>query len=83
MRHHHYFHNVFYYFHYIDNVKHVIRSCEKTYDESLLEAAGIKVTELIYDDGKLPNQEIIDKLSVLVDDFYKKDDAKTELPKPK
>ena len=59
------------------NVKHIIRSCEKTYDESLLEAAGIKVTELIYDDGKLPNQEIIDKLSEIVDNFFKKDDAKS------
>ena len=35
------------------------------------------MTELIYDDGKLPNQEIIDKLSEIVDNFFAKNDAKS------
>ena len=36
------------------NVKHLARSCEKTYDEEMLHNAGIKVSELMFPDGMLP-----------------------------
>ena len=43
------------------NVKHLTRSCEKTYDEDMLTEAGISLSELMFPDGKLPDQEIIDE----------------------
>mmetsp|Transcript_2269 Transcript_2269/g.3906 ORF Transcript_2269/g.3906 Transcript_2269/m.3906 type:complete len:84 (-) Transcript_2269:464-715(-) len=52
------------------NVKHLARSCEKTYDEELLQNAGIRVTELMFPDGMLPEQEIIDKWLNIVDKFF-------------
>ena len=41
------------------NVKHIVRSCEKTYSEDEIKAQGIKVNELKFDDGKLPSQDVI------------------------
>ena len=38
------------------SVRHLVRSCEKTYDEEMLTEHNIKVTELMYEDGKLPEQ---------------------------
>ena len=52
------------------NVKHLARSCEKTYEEDQLKEAGIKVTELMFPDGMLPQQEIIDQWLTIVDDFF-------------
>ena len=52
------------------NVKHLVRSCEKTYDESMLDEQGIKVTELMFPDGMLPDQPIIDQWLKIVDEFF-------------
>ena len=41
------------------NVKHLICSCEKTYDEKYLVEKGIAVTVLEFQDGKPPSKEII------------------------
>ena len=60
------------------NVKHLARSCEKTYDEELLNAAGIKVTELMFPDGMLPEQSIIDQWLKIVDDFFENNQAPAE-----
>ena len=49
---------------------HLARSCEKTYEEDQLNEAGIKVTELMFPDGMLPQQEIIDQWLTIVDDFF-------------
>lgn len=51
-------------------MKHLARSCEKTYDESPLKKAGIDVSELMFPDGMLPEQEIIDKWLNIVDSFF-------------
>jgi protein tyrosine phosphatase type 4A len=40
-------------------VKQLVRSCEKTYDESQLENAKIKVDELVFPDGQLPEDATI------------------------
>jgi hypothetical protein len=51
-------------------VKQLVRSCEKTYDEELLERAGIKVDELVFPDGQLPEQSTIDAWLKIVDEFF-------------
>lgn len=52
------------------NVKQLVRSCEKTYEEDLLNKAGIKVNELVFPDGQLPEQATIDEWLKIVDDFF-------------
>ena len=52
------------------NVKHLARSCEPTYEDQPLLDANIKVTELIFDDGMLPEEEIINKWLDIVDEFF-------------
>ena len=51
------------------NVKHLVRACEKAYDETSIKEQGIEVTELKFPDGKLPEQDIIDKWLEIVDEF--------------
>ena len=51
-------------------MKHIVRSCEKTYSEDEIRAKGIDVTELKFDDGKLPTQDVIDQWLKIVDDFF-------------
>lgn len=40
------------------NVKHVVRVCEPTYKVDELKAEGIVVTDLAYDDGTSPANEV-------------------------
>ena len=49
------------------NVKHLICSCEKTYDEKSFVERGITVTELAFPDGQLPGNDVIDKWLKIVD----------------
>ena len=51
-------------------MKQLVRSCEKTYDEDMLNKANIKVSELVFPDGMLPEQAIIDRWFGIVDDFF-------------
>lgn len=54
------------------NVKHLTRSCEQTYDESQLIEVGINVSEIIFDDGKVPDEKMIAHWFNMVDDFFGK-----------
>ena len=53
-----------------NNVKLLVRSCEGTYEEEQLTQEGIKVEELIFPDGQLPEQQVIDRWLDIVDDFF-------------
>ena len=52
------------------NVKHLVRCCEKTYDTKQLQDAQIQLHELMFEDGKLPDQETIQTWFNLVDEFF-------------
>lgn len=43
------------------NVTDLVRTCEKTYNDSEIEAAGINVHELLFPDGDAPNDEIVNR----------------------
>ncbi|CAM9138386.1 unnamed protein product [Discosporangium mesarthrocarpum] len=53
------------------NVVRVIRVCEETYPASEVEAAGMQLLEMEYDDGDAPPQEIIDKWLDVVHSTFK------------
>ena len=53
-------------------MKHLICSCEKTYDEKSFVERGITVTELAFPDGQLPGNDVIDKWLKIVDVFFQK-----------
>ena len=48
----------------------MVRSCELTYSEEELKSEGIKVEELIFPDGQLPDKEVQVKWLQMVDDFF-------------
>lgn len=48
-------------------VTDLIRTCEPTYDESVVHAAGIQTHELIFPDGEAPPDDIIDEWLELCD----------------
>ena len=60
------------------NVKTLVRSCEKTYDDEQMRKNGIEVHELMFDDGMLPEEALIDKWIKIIDDFFKPEDAAEE-----
>lgn len=43
-----------------NNVRILVRVCEPTYDEAVLEAAGIRVIDLEFNDGEPPPMSVID-----------------------
>eukprot|EP01120_Amphizonella_sp_Union-15-10_P005923 TRINITY_DN1824_c0_g1_i1.p1 TRINITY_DN1824_c0_g1~~TRINITY_DN1824_c0_g1_i1.p1 ORF type:complete len:159 (+),score=36.61 TRINITY_DN1824_c0_g1_i1:99-575(+) len=53
------------------NVKTLVRVCEKTYDEKLVEDQGIKLHDWPFEDGGFPSQEVIDQWLTMVDQFFK------------
>lgn len=53
------------------NVKHLVRACEPTYSREQVEAAGIQVHEMEFQDGESPAPEIIDKWLDLVEEVFK------------
>ncbi|CAN0604527.1 unnamed protein product, partial [Ectocarpus sp. 12 AP-2014] len=58
------------------NVVCVVRVCEPTYPASEVEAAGIKLLEMEYDDGGAPPVEIINKwLDVVQTTFHNAPDS--------
>ncbi|TFJ87354.1 hypothetical protein NSK_001686 [Nannochloropsis salina CCMP1776] len=63
--------------HYIREAKHhnviaLVRVCAPTYDTEEVEAAGIQVLDMGYDDGSSPPQDVIDRWLALVDDVFSK-----------
>ena len=52
------------------NVKHLARSFERTYEEQSLIEANIKLTELMFPDGMLPEEGIINTWLDIVDEFF-------------
>mgnify|MGYP001198156610 CR=1 FL=1 len=53
-----------------NNVKILVKSCETEYTADQLVKEGIKLEELIFEDGRLPSQDVIDKWLKIVDDFF-------------
>ena len=62
------------------NVKLLVRSCEKLYDDDPLIKHGIEVHELSFDDGMLPEQELIDKWIKIIDEFFKEEASGNPVP---
>jgi protein tyrosine phosphatase type 4A len=57
------------------NVKHVVRVCEPTYKIDELKAEGIMVTDLAYDDGSSPANELIEEWFELLRNQFRKDES--------
>ena len=55
------------------NVKEVVRVCEPTYNTETLRQQGIGVTDLQFDDGTPPPQEIVDAWFALLRERFKQD----------
>ena len=53
------------------NVTDLVRACEPTYTKEQVEAAGIRVHELEFQDGESPDPHIIDTWLDLVEDAFK------------
>ena len=51
-------------------MKHLIRCCERTYEEKPLKDVDIQVTEFMFDDGGIPKIENITEWLKVVDEFY-------------
>ena len=47
-----------------------MKSCETSYTHDALHKADIEIHELIFQDGQLPSQDVIDKWLKIVDDFF-------------
>ena len=61
-----------------NNVQLLVKSCEKVgYTTEQLAAEGIEVQELVFKDGSIPDQDVIDKWLRLVDNFF---DSKVPQP---
>lgn len=52
------------------NVRLLVRVCESTYDEKLLEAAGISVVDMEFEDGAPPSEAVIQKWFHLLNDLW-------------
>ena len=52
-----------------NNVKILVKSCETDYTAETLVKEGIQLEELIFEDGRLPSQDLINKWLKIVDDF--------------
>lgn len=48
------------------NVSIIVRLCEPYYDSTIIEKKGIRIVELPYEDGGIPNSDIINKWNQLV-----------------
>ena len=53
-----------------NNVKILVKSCETEYTADTLLREGIQLEELIFEDGRLPSQECINRWLKIVDDFF-------------
>jgi len=52
------------------NVRLLVRTCEKNYDETPITKAGIEVQEFYFKDGTIPTPELISRWLELVDRFF-------------
>lgn len=57
-----------------------MKSCETSYTHDALDKADIQVHELIFQDGQLPSQEVINSWLKIVDDFF--DPPQNSPPQP-
>ncbi|CAL8081063.1 unnamed protein product [Calicophoron daubneyi] len=55
---------------HLHHVRVLVRVCESTYDEALLEAAGIQVVDLEFDDGAPPPDSVIETWFQLITDLW-------------
>ncbi|KAF8560702.1 Tyrosine phosphatase type IVA [Paragonimus westermani] len=55
---------------HLHNVHLLVRVCEPTYDEKLLEAAGISVVDMEFEDGAPPTDSVIQKWFQLLNDLW-------------
>lgn len=62
------------------HVSDIVRACEETYSKDQVEAAGIRVHEMEFQDGESPNVDIIDAWLDLVDSCFK-GNTTTSFPK--
>ena len=50
----------------------LVRTCERTYDESMISEAGMKILELEFPDGSNPPKEVIKQwLGIVMQQFGK------------
>lgn len=61
------------------NVTALVRVCEPTYSTAEVEAAGIQMFDMAYDDGSSPPQEVIDRWLTLVDEVFIKPPRRSSL----
>ena len=54
------------------NVKLLIRTCESTYQIDQFVKAGIDVETFFFQDGEVPNKELINKWMSTCDKFFEK-----------
>ena len=60
----------------------LVRVCEPCYSANEVEAAGIHMHEMRYEDGASPPQDVIDKWLDLVDEVFNKRKAPSDQPPP-
>ena len=48
----------------------LVKSCDTSYTHDALNKAGIDVKELVFADGQLPPQDVMDRWLKIVDDFF-------------
>jgi len=53
-----------------NNIKHVVRVCQPTYSKDILDAAGITVHDMYFNDGKTPSPEIQEAWHNLVQQVF-------------
>lgn len=53
------------------NVVEIVRIAEPSYDKEVVEAAGINLHDLQFEDGASPEEEIIDRWTALVKKTFK------------
>ncbi|OMJ92873.1 hypothetical protein SteCoe_4328 [Stentor coeruleus] len=51
-------------------VKHLVRTCEGNYDESVFESRGIKIHDLYYQDGTVPSRSKISMWLSLIKETF-------------
>ena len=65
-----------------NNVKILVKSCETEYTADILVREGIQLEELIFEDGRLPSQDVINRWLKIVDDFFDPVDAQASQSSP-
>ncbi|KAL7644820.1 UNVERIFIED_CONTAM: hypothetical protein RMT77_004633 [Armadillidium vulgare] len=59
------------------DVNDVVRVCEPTYKTDELRSGGITVTDLVFDDGTFPPNEVVEEWLQLLREVHRKDPGRT------